>query len=327
MAEIKWAVLGTGVIANEMAAALAKGGRNIYAVGNRTHSKAVAFAEKYGIEKVYDDFEEMFTDPDVDVIYITTPHNTHLPFMEKALRGGKHVLAEKSITLNSAELERVRALAKEKKLILAEAMTIYHMPLYKKLQEVIQSGKLGKLCMAQMNFGSYKEYDMQNRFFNPNLAGGALLDIGVYAISFIRSFMSCTPDQVVSQVKFAPSGVDEQAGILLMNPAREMATIALTLHAKQPKRGMLAFENGYVEIYYYPRAEKAVITYTEDASQEVIECGSTKDALWYEVNDMEEAVSGAADEMHFDYTVDVMNVMTEIRKAWGLSYPEERESL
>ena len=104
-----------------------------------------------------------------------------------------------------------------------------------------------------------------------------------------------------------------------------MATIALTLHAKQPKRGMLAFENGYVEIYDYPRAEKAVITYTEDASQEVIECGSTKDALWYEVNDMEEAVSGAADEMHFDYTVDV--IMTEIRKAWGLSYPEERESL
>lgn len=87
MEEIKWAVLGTGVIANEMAAALAKDGRNIYAVGNRTHSKAVAFAEKYGIEKVYDDFEEMFTDPDVDVIYITTPHNTHLPFMEKALRG------------------------------------------------------------------------------------------------------------------------------------------------------------------------------------------------------------------------------------------------
>ena len=179
MAEIKWAVLGTGVIANEMAAALAKDGRNIYAVGNRTHSKAVAFAEKYGIEKVYDDFEEMFTDPDVDVIYITTPHNTHLPFMEKALRGGKHVLAEKSITLNSAELERVRALAKEKKLILAEAMTIYHMPLYRKLREILASGRLGKVNLITMNFGSFKEYDMQNRFFNRNLAGGAMLDIGV----------------------------------------------------------------------------------------------------------------------------------------------------
>ena len=86
--------------------------------------------------------------------------------MEKALRGGKHVLAEKSITLNSAELERVRALAKEKKLILAEAMTIYHMPLYRKLREILASGRLGKVNLITMNFGSFKEYDMQNRFFN-----------------------------------------------------------------------------------------------------------------------------------------------------------------
>lgn len=217
MEEIKWAVLGTGVIANEMAAALAKDGRNIYAVGNRTHSKAVAFAEKYGIEKVYDDFEEMFTDPDVDVIYITTPHNTHLPFMEKALRGGKHVLAEKSITLNSAELERVRALAKEKKLILAEAMTIYHMPLYRKLREILASGRLGKVNLITMNFGSFKEYDMQNRFFNRNLAGGAMLDIGVYALSFVRWFMESKPDVVLSQYNPAPTGVDESSVFVLKN--------------------------------------------------------------------------------------------------------------
>lgn len=94
-------------------------------------------------------------------------------------------------------------------------MTIYHMPLYKKLQELMRSGELGELRMVQMNFGSYKEYDMKNRFFNPDLAGGALLDIGVYALSFIRWFMSEKPDQVVSQVKFAPSGVDELAGTLL----------------------------------------------------------------------------------------------------------------
>ena len=232
MEEIKWAVLGTGVIANEMAAALAKDGRNIYAVGNRTHSKAVAFAEKYGIEKVYDDFEEMFTDPDVDVIYITTPHNTHLPFMEKALRGGKHVLAEKSITLNSAELERVRALAKEKKLILAEAMTIYHMPLYRKLREILASGRLGKVNLITMNFGSFKEYDMQNRFFNRNLAGGAMLDIGVYALSFVRWFMESKPDVVLSQYNPAPTGVDESSVFVLKNAEAQMATVALSLHSK-----------------------------------------------------------------------------------------------
>ena len=97
MKEIKWAVLGCGVIANEMAVALQKNGKNIYAVGNRTHEKAAAFAEKYGIGKVYDDFHEMFTDPEVDVIYITTPHNTHLGFMKEAIANGKHILVELSL--------------------------------------------------------------------------------------------------------------------------------------------------------------------------------------------------------------------------------------
>ena len=92
---LNWAVLGTGVIANEMAQALCNMGKKLYAVGNRTHEKAVAFAEKYGIEKVYEDFNEMFTDPDVDVIYITTPHNTHITFVREALKNKKHVLCEK----------------------------------------------------------------------------------------------------------------------------------------------------------------------------------------------------------------------------------------
>jgi len=240
------------------------------------------------------------------------------------LQHGKHILCEKSITLNSEELEEAKQLAEEHHLILAEAMTIYHMPLYKKLYDMTKSGCLGTLKMIQMNFGSYKEYDMSNRFFNPSLAGGALLDIGVYALSFVRWFMSVAPNQIVSQVKMAPSGVDEQAGILLMNSAGEMATVALTLHAKQPKRGMLAFDKGYIEIYEYPRAEKAVITYTEDMHQEVIACGQTDHALRYEILDMEQAVSGMGNEMHLDYTVDVMSIMTEIRKAWGLYYPEEQ---
>ena len=323
MAEIKWAVLGTGVIANEMAAALAKGGRNIYAVGNRTHSKAVAFAEEYGIEKVYDDFEEMFTDPDVDVIYITTPHNTHLPFMEKALRGGKHVLAEKSITLNSAELERVRALAKEKKLILAEAMTIYHMPLYRKLREILASGRLGKVNLITMNFGSFKEYDMNNRFFNRNLAGGAMLDIGVYALSFIRWFMDSKPTKILSQVKTAPTGVDEQAGLLLMNNEGQMASVMLSLHSKQPKRGMISCEKGYIEILEYPRAWEATITDAETGKTEVIKAGENADALAYELADMERAINGDTACMHLEYTKDVMELMTAFRKEWGLKYPEE----
>ncbi|HEM5271657.1 TPA: Gfo/Idh/MocA family oxidoreductase [Streptococcus suis] len=319
----KWATLGTGVIANELVQALQAMGGNLYSVANRTYDKGVEFAQKYGIEKVYREIDEVFEDPEVDIIYISTPHNTHINYLRKALKAGKHVLCEKSITLNSEELAEAIQLAEENQVILAEAMTIFHMPIYRQLREVVASGKLGNLKMIQMNFGSYKEYDMTNRFFNKNLAGGALLDIGVYALSFVRWFMTEKPSQVLSQVKLAPTGVDEQVGILLSNDAGEMATIALTLHAKQPKRGTIAYDKGYIELYEYPRGQKAVITYTEDGSQEVIEAGQTTEALSYEVADMEKAVAGIENTMHLAYTRDVMEIMTQLRKEWGLVYPEE----
>lgn len=323
MSDIKWAVLGTGVIANEMAVALKKIGRNIYAVGNRTYSKAVDFAKKYGIEKVYDDYNDMFTDSDVDAIYITTPHNTHIEFMKKAIRNGKHILVEKSITLNSRELNEAMELAALHNVVIGEAMTIYHMPVYKKLKEILASGRLGKVNLITMNFGSYKEYNMNNRFFNRNLAGGAMLDIGVYALSFIRYFMTEKPDKLLSQLKKAPTGVDEQAGLLLMNNDGQMATVMLSLHSKQPKRGMVSCEKGYIEIMEYPRAFEAVVTYTESGEKEWVKEGDTRDALIYELLDMEKAINGVKKCMLLDYTKDVMDMMTEFRNSWNFKYPEE----
>lgn len=323
MSDIKWAVLGTGVIANEMAVALKKIGRNIYAVGNRTYSKAVDFAKKYGIEKVYDDYNDMFTDSDVDVIYITTPHNTHIEFMKKAIRNGKHILVEKSITLNSRELNEAMELAALHNVVIGEAMTIYHMPVYKKLKEILDSGRLGKVNLITMNFGSYKEYNMNNRFFNRNLAGGAMLDISVYALSFIRYFMTEKPDKLLSQLKKAPTGVDEQAGLPLMNNDGQMATVMLSLHSKQPKRGMVSCEKGYIEIMEYPRAFEAVVTYTESGEKEWVKEGDTRDALIYELLDMEKAINGDKKCMLLDYTKDVMDMMTEFRNSWDFKYPEE----
>lgn len=346
---LNWVVLGTGVIANEMAQALKVMGKKLYAVGNRTHEKAVTFAEKYQVTKVYDDFHEMFTDPQVDVIYITTPHNTHIEFVREALKNKKHVLCEKSITLNSLELEEALALAKENNVIFAEAMTIWHMPLYKKLWELIDAGKtgtympdvkekhaeiadwltegipaLGKVQMIQLNFGSYKEYNMKNRFFNMDLAGGALLDIGVYALSIACSFMDSKPDQILSQVKFAPTGADEQAGILLMNKEAQMATLALSLHSKQPKRAVISCENGYIEIMEYPRANQAVIVEAESGVRHNVAAGDTGKALQYEMEDMEQAIkTGNVQKLRIQDTKDVMDIMTGLRKEWNMKYPGE----
>ena len=322
--ELRWAVLGTGVIANEMAQALEQMGKSLYAVGNRTHEKAVAFAEKYHVTKVYDDFHEMFTDPEIDIIYITTPHNTHIEFLRQALANGKHVLCEKSITLNSDELNEALQIAEKHHVILAEAMTIWHMPLYKKLWEIVSSGELGKVQMIQLNFGSYKEYDMNNRFFNMNLAGGAMLDIGVYALSIVRSFMKETPTEILSQWKASPTGSDEQATVLLKNTSEQMATVALSMHSKQPKRAMISCEKGYIEIMEYPRADKAIIVDAETGEVTKIEAGETPNALYYEMMDMEEAVkTGDSSSMNLTYSKDVMDIMTKLRKEWGLKYPKE----
>lgn len=323
MKNYNWATYGTGVIANQLAQALQKQNRTLYSVANRTHSKGVAFAEKYGIQKVYDNPDDVFTDENVDIIYISTPHNTHYQMLLKALKNKKHVLCEKSITLNTNELQQAMALAEASHVVLAEAMTIYHMPLYKKLTSAEITKKLGSLKLVQMNFGSYKEYDPANRFFNRSLAGGAMLDIGVYALAFVRWFMSSSPEQVLSQVKLASTGVDEQATLLLSNKEEEMATVTLSLHAKQPKRGLAVFEKGYIEVYEFPRADRAVITYTETGEQEVIEAGTTADALVYEIQDMETAINDNSNTMHLDFSRDVMEIMTNCRKDWNLVYPEE----
>lgn len=322
--ELNWAVLGTGVIANEMAQTLEKMGKKLYAVGNRTYQKAVDFAEKYDVNKVYDKIDDMFEDEAVDIIYITSPHNTHYTFMKGALEHGKHLFVEKSITLNSRELDEMIALARTKHLILAEAMTIWHMPLYRELWGIVNSGKLGKVQMITMNFGSFKEYDMTNRFFNMGLAGGAMLDIGVYALSVVRSFMEKKPDEIVSQWRAAPTGVDEQATILLKNSVGQMATIALSMHSKQPKRAIISCEKGYIEIMEYPRADKAIIVDSEDGHVEKLECGATENALYYEMSDMEKAVKENDTSILFlEYTKDVMDIMTNLRKSWNMKYPGE----
>lgn len=318
-----WVCIGCGHIANEMAQAMEKINYKFYGVFSRTITKANDFASKYDIDKVYFSFEDVIADENVDIIYIATPHNSHIDFMLKAIKAGKHVLCEKAITLNSAELEQAVVEAEKQGVVLAEAMTIFHCPVYQKLDEIIASGKLGKLKLIQVNLGSNKDYDMTNRFFNMGLAGGAMLDIGVYALSFVRYFMSESPNQIMSQMNKAPTGADEQVNILVKNDSKEMATVTLSLTAKLPKLGIASFEKGYVCVDNYNRTNKATITYNDDGHTEVIETSSDVNALGYEAMDMENAVSNEGNNMHLDYTIDVMKIMTQVRYNHDVKYENE----
>ena len=322
--QLRWGVIGCGVIANQMAEALAAEGRHIDGVANRTHEKAVAFADKHGVARVYDTIDDLITAPNIDVLYLTTPHNTHITYLRKALAAGKHVLCEKSITLNSAELAEARELASTHGVQLMDACTILHMPLYKELQRRIDAGDFGRVNLIQENFGSYKEYDMKNRFFNPELAGGALLDIGVYSLTLARLFLKSQPHEALSMMNPAPTGTDETEGILLRNAEGQMVVLSLTMHSKQPKRAMISADKAYLEIMEYPRADQASIVWTETGVREELRVGNTAQALSYVLADMERAVAG--DEYaraQLGTSADVMELMTNLRADWNFKYPEE----
>ena len=303
MSKLNWGILGTGWIAHEMGEALNRVHGEIYAVCDTTLEKAQKYAQEFNVTKAYGSADEMIKDENIDIVYIATPHNLHYQFLIQSLKAGKHVFCEKAITVNSNQLEEAVAIAKEKNLVICDGVTLFHMPLFKKLKEIVDSGAIGKVKMVQVNFGSCKEYDVNNRFFSKELAGGALLDIGVYATSFARYFMSSKPNTVLTTANYFETGVDETSGIILRNPEGEMAVIALTMRAKQPKRGVVAGEKGYIEVNNYPRGNKATITYTEDGRVEVIEAGNTELALDYEVQDMENYINNNDGKQNLTYIV------------------------
>ena len=322
MKQLNWAILGPGSIAADFAKALNDIHGSIYAVGSRTLEKAEHFAEQFNIQKAYGNYDEMLQDDSIDVVYIATPHSNHYEYIMKSLENNKHVFCEKAITVSSEQLLDAVKLAQEKQLVLAEAMTIYHMPLYKKLREIVSSGKIGKLKMVNVLFGSSKEDDPTNRYFNMELAGGALLDIGTYALSFARSFLSSQPDEILTTVKKYTTGVDEQSGIILKNKDEEMAVVTLAMRARTQKLGIIAGDNGHIIVPDFPRANIATIHYL-DGTQETVEAGETAKALHYEIEDIERFIADQDQASTLPLSIDVMEIMTDVRKQWGISYPFE----
>ena len=323
MKKLKWGILGPGNIARDFAQALNRVNGEVYAVASRNKERAEKFARENNVKKAYGSYDEIIKDKDIDVVYIATPHSNHYEYIIKSLNNNKHVLCEKAITVNEKELEEALKIARENNLVLEEAMTLFHMPLYEKVIKKINNEDLGKVNMVQVSFGSFKEYDENNRFFNLDLAGGALLDIGTYALSFARYFLSSMPEEILSTVKKAKTGVDEESGIILKTKEDEIATISLAFRSKMPKRGIVSCDNGFITIYNFPRANKATINYL-DGAVEVIECGEEEKALDYEVIFMEEKINENKESNSIELTYDVTKIMNKVRKDWGIVYPFEK---
>lgn len=315
MKKYQWGIIGLGNIAHEFAEHFDQETSELAAVASRTIDKAEAFAQRYHIPKAYGSYQEMLNDQEIDIIYIAVPNRQHSQHIMEALAANKHVLCEKAITMNKKELTEAMKLAEEKNLVLAEAMTIFNMPLYQQLRSLIDTNKLGALKMIQAPFGSYKDPDPTNRFFNPELAGGALLDIGTYAVSFARFCLSSQPEVIASTMVPFETGVDEQSVTILRNKENELATISLTFQAKMPKVGIVAFEEGYITITDYPRADRAEIIFN-DGTKEWIESGSTAQAMNYEIENMVKTIKGELPNRSLFLTHDVIEILDGMQKLW-----------
>lgn len=317
--KINWGILGLGNIANDFAGVFQSDKAELIAAGSRSLEKAEEFAQKHEIKKAYGNYEELLADDDIDIVYLATPNSYHAKNMKQILQAGKHVLCEKAITMNKKELDEVLELATEKELIVAEAMTIYHMPLYQELKQRIDRGEFGPLKLATAYFGSLKEADPKNRFFNPNLGGGALLDIGVYALSFVQYFLDSKPDTFNTMVKLYETGVDEMSTISYSTDAGTLGNVVLSFRGKLPKQGVVVCENAHITVTDYPHASEALITYP-DGETEIVSAGDSDLRLRYEVENLTEMLVSGNDKSHIETTKSVNALMDQAASEWEMDW-------
>ncbi|WP_298786552.1 Gfo/Idh/MocA family protein [uncultured Marinococcus sp.] len=317
-----WGIIGTGDIAGKFAEALNDEHGGIHSVCSRAMDKAESFAGDFNAGHPFDSLDKFLEDEALDIIYIATPHTNHYDIARQCLESGKHVFCEKAITVNKQQLDELAALASDRELVLLEAMTLYYHPLHRELQQKIADGVIGSVRSINVTFGTIKEYDTTNRFFNPDLAGGAMLDIGVYALSFARFFLQEQPQDVTTIGEMAESGVDDQSGIVLKNSRGQMATVQLSFSSKLPKKGIIAGDKGSITVDNFPRADEALIEYTNGENERVAE-GETSKALHYEIREMERCVSSRDYASLLQYSSDVMALMDESRRQWNFRYPFE----
>lgn len=309
-----WGILGLGNIAREFCENMKKIG-NPYAVAARDKARAEAFAREFSAQKAYDSYDELLADPNVDIVYVATVNSQHYANVKASLLAGKHVFCEKAILGDAAQLRELNDIAQKNNLLLAEAMTIFHMPLTQRIKELVGAGEIGRLKFVSADLGSLKEDDANNRYFSRALGGGAMLDIGTYGLSWVCSFIKDAPQRVEHVMSRHPGGgADESWAISLASPGGVLASVNLTFRAKLPKRAIVAGERAYFEVYNYVRAERADLVFP-DGRRETIEAGKTDDALLYEIENVERAVeTGDYSICAVETTRRVVDIMDELLK-------------
>ena len=319
-------IIGAGKIVNKVVQALlAIPEIHCYAIASRDYGRACDYAEKYGFEKAYGSYEEMLQDPNVELVYVATPHSHHYEHMMMCIQHGKHIVCEKAFTMNAKQAKIVRDAAREKGVYVAEAIWPRYMPSRKMIDDVIASGVIGKVNTLTGNL-SYK-IDQVERIWNPALVGGALLDIGVYGINFALMHFGWDVERVESSVKMTDTGVDAMETITVFYKDGRMAVLTHSIYARSDRKGMIHGDQGYIIVENINNPESISVYDTNDQLLAHYDVPQQINGYEYEFMEAVACISAGkleSDSMPMDDTVFMMEVMDSLRNSWGLVYPQEQ---
>lgn len=316
---MKFGILAVGNIAHSMAKAVSGIERiETYAAASRDIKRAQAFAEKWGFSKAYGSYEELADDPEAELIYVASPHSHHYEHAKLCLEHGKHVLLEKAFTVNAAQAEELIKLAEEKNLLLTEAIWTRYMPSRKMINDLIEAGTIGNVSSMTANLG----YPLTHvpRMVRPELAGGALLDLGVYPITMALMLFHERVTDVVSTAVFSPEGVDWMNSVTLTFADGKMAVLNSNMTARTDCRAIVNGDKGYMEIREINNPQEILIYDRDGKLKERFKAPEQINGYEYEVEACIEAIEAGrieCGEMPHSETLRVMHLLDEIRSQWG----------
>lgn len=320
---VRWGILGAGGIAHKLADAVNEyTASQVLAVASRDQVKAQDFADRVGVPTAYGSYEQLVNDPDIDVVYVATPHSHHHEHMMLAIEAGKHVMCEKAFTQNLSQAREVVAAARAKGVFLMEAMWTRHLPHMHAIRELIARGEIGDLVSVQADHGQPIAHI--ERMWNPNLAGGALLDLGVYPIAFAHDILG-VPDAITARGRIRDTGVDNQVS-MVFEYAGAQAALTTTMEARTPCTAHIAGTQGRIEIdevFYNPTS----FTLTREDGTSMFYDGTVPNGFQYEAAEVARRIHAGDKESAFltlDQSLEIMAIMDEVRRQIGVTYPNER---
>ncbi|MDE7361469.1 MAG: Gfo/Idh/MocA family oxidoreductase [Oscillospiraceae bacterium] len=325
---MNWGIMATGTIAEKFAKTIINmrsEGERLAAVGSRDKDRAKAFAEKYEIEKSYGSYEELAADPNVDAVYIATPNNLHYENTMLCLNAGKHVLCEKPFTTCAEDAEKLYQAADEKGLFVMEGFWTRFLPLYDELLKIVGSKQFGELRHARCDYGFIANGERRERKLLSELGGGALLDIGIYNLGFLRLIMGGDPEAFESEVRLNEYGTDEFSVIQLRYPGGRTAHSLQTIGLQIERRAALYFDKASIYLPDFQAAYSMTVDPVDGASYEV-KSPPDINGFEYEIREVTRLVGAGKTHSNIfrpEDSIAVLRLMDNIRRSWGMMFSFE----